>query len=165
MYKSQGGQDKWVEEMSKGATGGFFVEVGAYDGLESSNTYYLEQTLGWTGVCIEAGVSYFKALEVNRPNTINVNKAVMPYSGTCNFGQFEVVQNGVEVVCDTLSNILTSVGAPSVIDYLSLDIEGGEIGALESFDWGKYRINLLTVEHNLYLQGPAQKNEIYQHFL
>lgn len=162
MYKSQGGQDKWIEKMTGASTGCFFVDVGAYDGIESSNTYYLEQVLGWRGICIEAGPSYFKTLEKNRPLSININKAVMPYRGTCLFSNFEVTTTGEEVECDTLSNILTDSNAPQIIDYLSLDIEGGEVGALESFDWSLYRINLITVEHNLYLNGPKQKDEIYR---
>jgi hypothetical protein len=34
-----------------GGKTGFFIEVGAYNGIESSNTYILEQ-LGWEGVCV-----------------------------------------------------------------------------------------------------------------
>ena len=162
MYRSQAAQDKWVEEMTEGKTGGFFVEVGAYDGLVSSNTYYLENVLGWKGICIEASPVYYQALLNNRPLSTNVNLAVMPYTGTCQFGDMEVVEKGTEIKCDTLSNILKDNKAPSIIDYVSLDIEGGELGALESFDWDSYRINLLTVEHNLYMHGPEPKKAIHK---
>lgn len=162
MYKSQAEQDKWVEEITKGKHHGFFVEVGAYDGVVSSNTYYLEQVLGWKGICIEASPHYFQSLVRNRPLSTNVNIAVMPYTGVCSFGDMEVVDVGEPVPCDTLSNILQKCNAPEIIDYVSLDIEGGEIGAIESFDWSAYRINTMTVEHNLYIHGPSQKDDIYR---
>lgn len=162
MYRSQAAQDKWVEDMTEGKTGGFFVEVGAYDGIHSSNTYYLEQVLGWRGICIEAGPEQHHYLAMNRPLAINVHKAVMPYTGTCNFNNLEISEIGEVVPCDTLSNILKDNNAPKILDYVSLDIEGGEVGALESFDWDSYRINLLTVEHNLYMRGPLQKESIHQ---
>lgn len=37
-----------------GFNNGFFVEVGAYDGLTASNTAYLEKYYGWRGILIEA---------------------------------------------------------------------------------------------------------------
>ncbi len=42
---------KLVEIM--GFDNGIFVEVGAYDGLRSSNTKLLEECYGWTGILIE----------------------------------------------------------------------------------------------------------------
>ncbi|KAG7170326.1 protein Star-like [Homarus americanus] len=42
--------------------GGFFVEAGALDGEYLSNTLWLEQELGWTGLLIEADVINYKAL-------------------------------------------------------------------------------------------------------
>jgi FkbM family methyltransferase len=33
--------------------GGFFVEAGANDGFNQSNTYYLERWRGWTGILVE----------------------------------------------------------------------------------------------------------------
>lgn len=161
-YKSQGGQDRWVEAVTQGKRNGTFIEVGAYDGLVSSNTYHLEHALGWSGFCVEAGPSEYSNLAVNRPNCVNINMAVMPYTGTCLFNNMVVGESGVEVSCDTLTNILRSVNAPPLIDYMSLDIEGCEVGALQSVDWDQYRFGLITVEHNLYAHGPEQKNEIFK---
>src|SRR5208282_2318440 len=52
-YYSQLGQDKWViENIFKHRRGGFFVDIGAYNGVDISNTYYMEQQLGWSGICV-----------------------------------------------------------------------------------------------------------------
>ncbi len=49
---SQFGEDLWIVEHLSPPIG-YFCDVGAYDGIESSNTYLFER-LGWEGVCIEA---------------------------------------------------------------------------------------------------------------
>ena len=43
-------------------TGGFFVECGAYDGLEHSNTVYLEKAQNWTGLLIEMDPAFYTQL-------------------------------------------------------------------------------------------------------
>ena len=37
----------------------------------------------------------------------------------------------------------------AIIDYLSLDIEGGEMDLLESIDFSKYKIKVISVENNI----------------
>jgi len=51
---SQSGQSKIVANLLKEQKRGFFVECGAYDGEEISNTLFLERNLNWTGLLIEA---------------------------------------------------------------------------------------------------------------
>ena len=62
---SQLGQDVWVYNALGHKRGGFFVELGAGDGIELSNTYALEKHFGWIGVCIECS-RQFEALRRNR---------------------------------------------------------------------------------------------------
>ena len=65
-YYSQIGQDKWVNDTLKGKTNGFFIELGACDGLYLSNTLYFEKEKNWNGICIEPNSSYFSRLCKNR---------------------------------------------------------------------------------------------------
>lgn len=76
------------------------------------------------------------------------------------YGQIGLTE-GRQMMCRTIGSILTECNAPSVIDYLSLDIEGGEARALSVFPFDKYKIRALTVEHNFYNSGPENKNKIY----
>ena len=46
----------------------------------------------------------------------------------------------------TLSDILEEYNAPAVIHYMSLDIEGGEAGLLESFPFERHKVLAMTVE-------------------
>src|SRR5256885_2296556 len=66
-YRSQKGQDRWViEEVFRFRRGGYFLDCGAFDGLELSNTYALETELGWTGLCVEAHAGLYERLVRNR---------------------------------------------------------------------------------------------------
>src|SRR5579872_2283862 len=66
-YFSQRGQDKFLhEEIFKGKKSGFFIEIGAHDGISFSNTYYFEKYFGWTGICIEPNADIFNKLKENR---------------------------------------------------------------------------------------------------
>jgi FkbM family methyltransferase len=47
---------------------GYFVELGANDGISQSNTLYLERYLGWHGVLVEPNVdNYLKCLKKRSP--------------------------------------------------------------------------------------------------
>lgn len=64
---SQIGQDLWVTGPAlRGKRGGYFVDVGAYDGVQFSNTLLLEREYGWTGLCVEASETAFESLRRNR---------------------------------------------------------------------------------------------------
>ena len=55
--RAQYGEDVHLLPLLLEATGGargVFVEMGALDGFDKSNTYALERCLGWDGVLIEA---------------------------------------------------------------------------------------------------------------
>lgn len=56
---------------------GFFVEVGANDGISQSNTLYFEKYLGWKGLLIEAIPSLAKMSRQNRTRCIVENCALV----------------------------------------------------------------------------------------
>ncbi len=157
MYYSQAGQDKWVSEKVKE---GFFVDVGAYDGIESSNTYFLEQR-GWNGICVEANPTVAEILKKNR--RLAVSTAVAEFDGSLRFSGDKVNDGGELIMCNKLTTILDDIFAPKEIDYLSIDVEGYELNVLKGMDFKKYCVKYITIEHNIYLEGPARKNEIYEY--
>jgi len=160
-FYSQANQDKWVCELLDYKVNGFFLEIGAYDGIQTSNTYALEKFLNWDGICIEANTEVFGRLKQNR-NRINVHAAVSNYDGVCNFGG-DRINGGVTVVnCYTLETILTQNNAPKEIDYISIDVEGHELAILSAFNFKNWDIKLFTVEHNLYCDGPEKKDSLFK---
>ena len=52
-YASQAGQDQIIDRIMKGKRGGTFIDVGAYDGVNGSNTLFLEKWRNWSGVLVE----------------------------------------------------------------------------------------------------------------
>jgi FkbM family methyltransferase len=164
--KSQAGQECWVAEISNFKRNGFFVDIGASDGLYLSNTYALEKRLGWKGICIEADPSRFKDL-CNVRSSTNICIATRNYKGYCSFnsdaldGFVEVLSQTGNTKCDTIENILSENNAPKKIDYISIDIEGLEYEVLSSFDFLNWDVKFLTIEHNLYLNGSFEKKKIF----
>src|SRR2546426_6776147 len=66
-YYSQHSQDRFIDNfLLYGKREGVFVDVGAYDGVALSNTYYFEKELGWTGICIEPNPIAYESLVKNR---------------------------------------------------------------------------------------------------
>ncbi len=168
---SDRGQDRWViDEVFKGKTGGFFVELGAFDGFSEANTFVLEKRYGWRGLCIEANpVNYKKLTEVTRRDCTCVPLAVDPVAGKLEFyldGQRSslVVEEAdhaldkmeldkaraegriVSVETLPLAEIFDRYDAPRVIDYFSLDVEGSETRILREFPFDRYTFLTLTVE-------------------
>ncbi len=163
IYYSQSDQDKWVLEFLKFKRKGFFIEIGAYDGIQTSNTYTMEKFFDWDGICIEANPHVFPQLVSNRKSK-NLNVAVNDYYGKCFFLGDKITKEGFEIPCDTLDNLLTQNECPKNIDYISIDIEGYEYAVLKNFDFSKWNIGLMTVEHNLYMgkeENINNKNNIY----
>ena len=163
-FYSQAGQDRWVVEYFNHKRGGWFLDVGANDGIHISNSYYLETVLGWDGVCVEADPSIFSMLERNRKCRC-VNALVSDSSENLSFLQDGLsgrVCNGgnVSILSRTLRDILRDAGAPRVIDYMSLDIEGFESKALAGFPFDHHDVVVMTVEHNLYCGSSDNKDAI-----
>lgn len=73
-----------AEEIFKQKKNGVFIDIGAYDGLKDSNSYYFEKHLGWTGLCIEPTKYLFDQLKVIRKCTC-INGAIWNKTGPANF--------------------------------------------------------------------------------
>lgn len=165
MYKSQSKQDEWVDSFFNKKENGFFLDIGAYDGIELSNSYFLEKVRKWKGICIEGNTSIFKLL-VNNRNCKCINSVISSKQEKVFFkndGLIGSISNkeGIETTTTTLTHILHENKTPFIIDYMSLDIEGHEYSALLGFPWHTHTVILLTVEHNAYNVGITNKNKLY----
>jgi hypothetical protein len=70
VYKEKQGLNTLSKALIKhvGYTNGYFVELGANDGISQSNTLYLESYLGWHGILVEPDVdNYLKCLKSRSP--------------------------------------------------------------------------------------------------
>lgn len=181
---SQLGQDTWVLQETNFKRGGYFVEFGAVDGIALSNTYLLEKSFGWNGIVAEPNRMHHEALHRNRACNISTkcvftesNKKLtfldcgaasdsehalssLEQFATSDFHALTRLtqHTKIEVETITLVDLLEEFDAPRHIDYLSLDTEGGEYDILRTFDWQRYDVSLITVEHNF---APVRQ-QIYE---
>ena len=63
---------------------GIFVEAGANNGVEQSNTFSLERDQGWSGLLVEPNPFVYEQCVLNRPNSICENYALVSSSYSSN---------------------------------------------------------------------------------
>jgi len=155
--KAKDGQDLVAAHLVDGA--GFFVDVGAYDGVHKSNTWMLEMVLGWNGILVEPHPVFFNRLADARSGQLDA-RAISDVSGqTVRFilddQRSRIVEGvpagrdgSVEVETVSIAQLLSDHAAPEHIDYLSIDVEGREIEVLAGFPFEERTIGLVTAEHN-----------------
>ena len=84
-YYSRDGQDIYLNKyIFNGLKNGLFVDIGAYDGIESSNTLFFEETLEWKGICVEPISCIFDLLVQNRKCKC-INKCASDHNGFSKF--------------------------------------------------------------------------------
>ena len=176
ILKSNGGgdnqaqlnQDIFALVVSGFKRNGFFVEFGATNGLESSNTFLLEKSFGWDGILAEPAAIWHDDLLRNRNCRIEfdcvwkatgetIDFDIVVAAGLSTISRFaqsdmhaEKRKNKTTCKLETISlrDLLGKHNAPSFIDYMSVDTEGSEFEILEAFDFDEYQFGLITIEHN-----------------
>lgn len=148
-WYSQAKQDELVHALLRNKTHGFFVDLAANDATVLSNTYALETSFHWKGVCIEPNPLYWANLSLQRPGCTIIGAVVGAARLQPVHFRFEAGDHGgiADAGFDngkrwqrsserrytvTLLEILRErvVGAAPVdIDYLSLDVEGACVRA------------------------------------
>jgi len=76
MSYSQFKQDLFLLEFYNKKYNGYFIEIGASNGITDSNTYLVEKDYNWKGICVEPIPYRFRDLKNNRPNSLCYNYAV-----------------------------------------------------------------------------------------
>lgn len=165
MWFSQHGQDVAVAKALGYRRNGFYVDLASNDAVWASNTFTLEQHFGWNGICIEGNPIYWYRLGHRRCHTVGAmvggtdgdditvrlakNTVMGPYSGIVGKdfdnkrGSKDDNEHRYTV---SLRTILRKFNAPTVIDYLSLDVEGAEMFIMKDFPFDEYKFLCMTVE-------------------
>ncbi len=169
-----------------GGRPGFFVEAGANDGYQQSNTYFLEHFRGWSGVLVEAVPDLAAAARRERPSSqVFCCALVAPEQAGQRipmfYGDLMSVAGGArgDAASDrewvghalagspestysfaatgrTLSSVLDEARAPE-IDLLSLDIEGHEAAALRGLEPERHAPRYVLVE---ILDAAATRDDV-----
>ncbi|MCL5781986.1 MAG: FkbM family methyltransferase, partial [Patescibacteria group bacterium] len=169
-YFSQYNQDQFLDRnVFKGKKGGFFIELGADDGVTHSNTLFFEREHGWKGICIEPRKEPYELLKKNRrcycenvcvsdkpenASFLSIDGFGGQLSGLVDklekkhldrINSTSLNTNTFKIDCVTLGYLMHKYHTESV-DYLSLDTEGGELDILKSLDFKNHNIKVISVE-------------------
>jgi FkbM family methyltransferase len=180
--KSQIGQDILVLDQLNFKEKGFFVEFGACNGIDLSNTYILEKKFLWRGILCEPAKKFKKSLTRNRKCNIDFNcvyevsnKKILfsESNGNEEYSTLSYLQNSNThknlrkniksylVTSISINDLLKKYNCPKNFDYLSIDTEGSEYDIIKNLDFTKYRPKIITIEHNY----QKNKREQIQKFL
>ena len=157
-------EEEWmIRDFFKDRRNGYFVDVGANHYRFTSKTYYLETTLGWSGLAIEPQRQYALDYVKYRPRT-----KFLPYfvsDGSGGMAQFYVIKSS-PTVASSDHDFITHFGQPDeiqtvptvtlsdlldresvkVVDFLSMDVELSEPQALQGFDIERFKPALVCIE-------------------
>lgn len=162
---SQFQEDLIIDKLLKYKENGFYVDIGANDPVELSNTIRFYRK-GWNGINVEPNVLVYNRLCEERKNDINLNIGIAQEKGEFDFYRInpdvlstfdkqtadDFVAEGyklVEVIkVSTLSleNLISTYATDKKIDFLSVDTEGIDLIVLKSNNWEKYRPTVVIVE-------------------
>jgi FkbM family methyltransferase len=169
--KAQLAQDLFALAFAETAEPKYFVEFGATDGVQLSNTWLLEKKLGWNGILAEPAQTWHASLKSNRSCHIETKCVASQSNLKLNFLEVgcnaelsaieDFANNGDHssklrltssrrFVVDTISlnDLLDKYNAPADIQFLSIDTEGSELDILEAYDFSRRKIRSICVEHN-----------------
>jgi len=173
-----------IRHFFKDRRDGIFVDIGCFHWKKSSNTCYLERHLGWSGIAVDAQKKFGPEWKKFRPRSKFFAYAVTDKSGeTITFFQTgtestrtggtssteltnikkwqetrEVEVSEITVPTITMNELLDREGVKK-IDFLSMDINGGETVALKGFDIKRFLPELVHVEASRH-----RREELTQYF-
>ena len=161
----------------------YFIEIGANDGLNLSNSLMLERDFFWNGVLVEPNSKAFQSLQSSRSNT-KLNYAVSNKSDSVvEFKEYKdslfscISEKDTErhkrhkqdfdiktIQTITLTEIFKRYCLPKQIEYLSIDTEGNEYEIIKDFDFDMYKVKTISIEHNHDLKkANLIRNKLLQH--
>ena len=156
-------------------TNGYFIDIGAYDGVKFSNSFYFEKNKKWNGVAVEPNKQIFEKLQQNRTCNL-INGVVSDIDGQVEYMRVEgegemlsgIVNNFAEKHIDRIDKSVEDFGGNkfietveshsinsiikkfdiNVISLLSIDTEGSELQILKTFPFDKIKPKVILVENN-----------------
>jgi len=165
VHFSQIGGSQLVDKLLKQRRNGFFVESGAFNGEEYSDTLFFEMRRNWTGILIEPHPHYYHSILKKNRNALAL-RACLSHTTRPVFTRFRLHGWGsgvsaldknvkpdnknvpeTDVQCFSLNSIMTAIGVRH-IDFMVLDVEGSELPVLKTIDWTKLSVDVFSIEYS-----------------
>jgi FkbM family methyltransferase len=155
---------KLVRDFFGAGAKGYFVEVGANDPKDNSQSFHLEQS-GWSGILVEPQPDLAERLRKERSSKVYAVACSSPERSGSHmtlhvlgpFSSFDPAlavtglrpEHAIEVPVRTLDEILGEARAPQGFDLLSVDVEGHELDVLRGFDFARWQPKLILLEDHV----------------
>jgi FkbM family methyltransferase len=171
------GPEEWVvRDFFKDRRAGVFLDVGAHHFRDGNNTYFLETSLGWSGIAVDAQREFAAGYEKHRPRTRffalfvsdssdQTERLFVPDQHSVEASSDPVVTHRGydvsvrEVQTMTLNDLLDAQELTKV-DFMSMDIELAEPKALAGFDIERFKPSLVCIE-----AYPEVRQQILDYFV
>mmetsp|Transcript_11699 Transcript_11699/g.21278 ORF Transcript_11699/g.21278 Transcript_11699/m.21278 type:complete len:379 (-) Transcript_11699:32-1168(-) len=149
---------------------GNVVEMGAFNGLQESNSHFFDICLGWETLLVEGNPLLWDQVVTNRPHAHRFSYAPSCSeedeiaNKTVKFDRYPMTNGGladgsvktsytarnrtIDVPCGSLTKVLLDVFPNGHVSFFSLDVEGAEplvVGKAINFD--KVFIEILMIEN------------------
>jgi FkbM family methyltransferase len=154
---------------------GFYIEIGANDGVRQSNTLYFEKFKNWRGILVEPSKRYNNLIKNRKKKNYFFNVACCSFESINKYKSLyyadlhtlsknnikqkdlESFQKEVETHFSgkveefkieqiPLNELLIKSKAPEIIDFFSLDVEGDELNILKGINFDDYKFKFLLIE-------------------
>lgn len=138
---SQASQDQFVYQTllrNNPEYKGFFLDVGCNHPITINNTYNLETKHGWSGLLLDYSPADAELTKTVRKNPfLQVDATSMDWKTT-----------------------IETYNIPSVVDYMSFDIDEASLRALQIFPFDSIKIKIITMEHDAYSRGDFVRSQM-----
>lgn len=154
-----------IQRLLRPGSTGTYVDVGANDPIDGSNTYNLYLN-GWTGIAVDPNPRYAKRFRKVRPRDKHLTIGVSSRASKLTYFQFEadhlntlspqraadLASEGWRIIgeqpveTETLRTIVERELRDKPIDLLNVDVESLDLEVLMSLDLSVHRPSVLVVE-------------------
>ncbi len=173
--RAKDGQDLFAAALND-LRPGYFVDIGAFDGITGSNSHLLEKQLGWRGLLVEPNPDCHPSLKAHRSGPLETRAVDVVGDSvvelvldgqksrlTSSDGQVQRLTSSdsrvrptVSVRTATAREIFRDNLVPDHINYVSIDIEGLEAPILKSLPFDSHLIDFISVEHNYHAERQSE---------
>ena len=185
--ESERGDLKFVDDTLNSMRNGFYIEAGAFSATDHSNSLFFEVQRDWSGILIEPMPWYFNDIKKADRNAYILNACIARKTPLLAKFRIDSWGSGKEdqmtekqkkyidsvwknkgiptderylfVPCFSLNTIMKALNVEKV-DFFSLDVEGSEYEVVQSIDYDKLKIRLISIETT---QSIPSKPAIIKH--
>jgi FkbM family methyltransferase len=166
---SQEGEDLILKRIFSKKKNGIFIDIGAHHPTRFSNTYIFYLS-GWKGINIDPNPGIMDIFNKVRPNDINLELGISKSQDFLTYYQFNEpalntfskeeavlkenqnkglykIINQINIKTFPINVILDNyLKKGTIIDFMTIDVEGLDLEVLKSNNWEKYRPTYILVE-------------------